>query len=296
MLLKKMFKNKYGEIRGGWPLLVGVVLPFLGATMPIGNSDYAGIVRRMFMIAGIFLLFWLFYKRPFRHLGLYRKHWERQLALGALFGAVSVLLLIALLCITGTIRLTDFNLAGFADATFWSGLFLFLFIAFFEELLCRGYMMTVLKTTRSKWVIVLVPAVIFSLLHISDGNATLLTLVNVALVALLFTYMFIKTGKLWLCIGFHFAWNFLESRIIQDYNSVSQTPLVHATFTGPNWMTGGAFGLEGSIICTLVILLGFVFVRFCIKPFGKEEKFWSIDSDMPLTRNTSSTHFLQNPK
>ena len=290
MAIKKIFKNKYGEIRGGWPLLLPMVLSFVFAGMPIGNSDYAGIVRRVILIAGVFLLFWLFYKRPIKQLGLYRKYWGRQLALGALFGAVSVSLLIALLCLTGTIRLTDFNLAGFADATFWSSLFLFLFIGFFEELAYRGYMMTVLKTTRNKWMIVLVPAVIFGLGHIPNANGVLLTAVltavNCTLMALLAAYMFIKTGKLWICIGFHWAWNYIESRIIQDYNSVVQTPLVHSAFTGPNWMTGGATGLEGSIICMLVLLLGFVFVRFCIKPFGKEEKFWSIDSDMPLTRNT----------
>lgn len=289
-MIKEIFKNKFGEIRSGWPILAGVVLlfldPFLLAPL-IGASDYSGVVRRVLLIAGVLLLFHLFYKRPIKQLGLYRKHWGRQLALGILFGAVFMSLLIALLCITGTVRLTDFNLAGFADATFWSGLILYIFIACYEELVYRGFFMTALKTTRNKWVIALVSAVIFGLTHLLDGGATILTVVNIVLIGLLFAYMFIKTGRLWLCIGFHLGYNFFERSLMGGgYNSVAQTPLVHAALSGPDWLAGGAFGIDGSVVCTVLILLGFVFVRFCIKPFGKEEKFWSFDSDMPLTRNT----------
>ena len=53
-------------------------------------------------------------------------------------------------------------------------------------------------------------------------------------------------------------------------------------FVGTNWITGGAFGAEGGVVTTAVLLLGFVFVRYAIKIPAAPR--WTYDSDLPLVR------------
>jgi len=97
--------------------------------------------------------------------------------------------------------------------------------------------------------------------------------------------MFIKTGRLWASIGFHFSWNFVQGFIFGIPVSgvfLPESALMSTVLIGPVWLTGGAFGVEGGAVCTLVLLLGLLFIHFCVKPPDNPEKFWRIDGDLPL--------------
>ena len=159
----------------------------------------------------------------------------------------------------------------------------FVAVGFFEEILCRGYLMTAFKTTRNRPVIFCASALIFSLLHLMNPGVTPLSLVNIFLVGILFAYMFVRTGRLWLPIGYHITWNFFQGNVFgllvsgTEAASVTQTRAAEA-----NLLNGGAFGPEGGIFVTLVILLGIVYVKFVVKPFDSPP--WTMESDLPLVR------------
>jgi hypothetical protein len=117
-------------------------------------------------------------------------------------------------------------------------------------------------------------------------NVTFFSLANIALIGVLFAFLLIKTGRLWAPIGFHIAWNFVQGYIfgIPISGSSNDTALLNTTFSGPDLLTGGAFGAECGAACTLIIILGMLFVQFVIKPPKNPKEFWSMDGDLPLTR------------
>ena len=301
-------KNKYGELRSGWMLAMSLLLVYLiqipisiiafivliqtgEITDPDALSDalmhimaspiYNSIVYPL-MICLILLLFWLNYKRPFRQIGFYPDGWIKQLLLGGLFGIVLVTLITVILLVSGAGRIDSVDFSGLTNGLFWAGFLLFLYIGFFEEILTRGVMMTALKTTRDKWVIILVPSAIFGLMHIFNDNVTVFSLINLMLIGVLLSYLFIKTGRLWAPIGMHITWNFFMGNVFGiPVSGMSFFSIISIQFTGPSWLTGSAFGLEGGLLCTIAAILGLLFTHYCIK---QTDCFWRIDSDMPLTR------------
>ncbi|MCL1917225.1 MAG: CPBP family intramembrane metalloprotease [Peptococcaceae bacterium] len=322
-----IFKNKYGEIRSGWGLsllgaafiavqfmvvmIVGVAaLVMAAAEAPVSDTaEYQNRVAEMasrlegsygvqyfmlVMIIGVvLLLFWLLYKRPLAQMGLDRKGWLKQLLFGCVFGIVSMGLVVAVLVLTKTASITHVDWSGVGHPGFIGGLVLFIFVGFNEELMSRGFMMTALKTTRLKWLIVVLPAVMFSVLHIPNfwvmqesvqAYVVGVALVNLMLVGILFAFLFIKTGRLWAPIGYHITWNFFQGSVfgMAVSGGDGKVSIMNTVFAGPDWVTGGAFGAEGGVVCTLVILLGLIYVRFFMKKPG--HVFWSMDSDMPLQR------------
>jgi uncharacterized protein len=292
----KVFKNSHGEIRCGWPIAAAlaamvVIVPNLEywVALPFGGSDnfVANMLINHAMLIGlIFLIFWLFYKRHIKRMGFYAKGWLTQMALGLAFGAASITLVITVLLVSGMAKLSPFSAAGLRQGMFWYGLLHFVVAGFWEEIISRGFMMTVLKTTRIKIVIVLFSAAFFSLIHYMNGNATVYSLVNIAMIGVLFSFMLIKTGRLWAPIGFHITWNFFQGYIGIPVSGspVPNSALFKVAFNGSDWLTGGAFGAEGGVACTLVVLLGMLFVHFAVKSPRNPQEFWSMDGDFPLTR------------
>jgi membrane protease YdiL (CAAX protease family) len=308
-----VFKNKHGELRSGWMLALVFAIMFMlqffvGSVIGIiallqaadpGNlaevaeliyemsaSPVAMLVIEVVNIGLLLLLFRVVYKRPLRQMGFYKEGGVKQTLFGILFGAASISIAATVLLITGMAEVSGVNADSLrADSMFWFWLGLFVVVAFYEEIMTRGVMMTALKTTRNFWVIVLLPSVIFGVMHALNPNVTLFSLVNIALVGVLFSYLFIKTGRLWAPIGYHFAWNFIQGNIYGIPVSGLEAPSLMAYHaSGPEWLTGGAFGVEGGAIATAVIVLGLAFTHFCIK---QPDHLWRIDSDMPLTRGAA---------
>lgn len=298
-----MFLNKYREIRSGWALALSMVVMTVGemligivvytiifATNILQNAsdtafsvlnNWLSVLFRVLLIFGLFLLFKFLFKRPVREMGLTKNRWLSQLAYGLLFGIVSIGAVFGLLLLTGQAKVSSVDWSIGLSHEFWASFGLFVSVGFFEEILSRGYMMTALKTTRSKPVIILLPAVLFSCLHLLNPNTSFLGLFNIFLVGILFAYMFIRTGKLWMPIGYHITWNFFQGNIFGMAVSGTETVSIFQTrFTGPDWVTGGAFGAEGGIVVTAVILLGLLFIRFCVRKPEPPE--WTMDSGLPM--------------
>ena len=75
-----------------------------------------------------------------------------------------------IMLLSGLMQFADVSLGYFTNRLLWIGLLVYIGVGFFEETLARGFVMTALKTTRSKWVIVILSSLIFTLLHIASPN------------------------------------------------------------------------------------------------------------------------------
>lgn len=136
--------------------------------------------------------------------------------------------------------------------------------AFAEEVVFRGFALRLLSKTTGSWLALVITSLIFGLMHASNPHVTLLQSILLGLSAgLLLGAAYFVTRRLWLPIGIHLTWNFLQGGI---YNSdVSGTGfsggLLKGTFNGPEFWTGGKMGVEGSIVSIgLTIALAVVFV------------------------------------
>jgi len=297
VLFSGLVKNRYGELRSGWAifavLLVIVIAQMIARPLSeIGDESNpvfkleVTFVYGIISIGSILLLFKLFYKRSFKQIGLISEKGIRTFFFGLAFGAISIGIVCFLLMITGQLRIVTFDkekLFSFGTIAEFISVCVFMFS---EELLARGFFMTAMKTTRIKWVILFVPAIIFSILHFMNPDITLLSLINIFIAGSLFGYMFMKSGALWLSTGFHVAWNFLTGDIFGMKTSGTEQPSVLITEMGNNsLLTGLPNGTDASIFTTCILLLAILLVFLLIKK--PNHSGWTYDNNLPLIRGNS---------
>jgi uncharacterized protein len=126
-----------------------------------------------------------------------------------------------------------------------------------EEALLRGYLFQALSETWGAGRGLIVTSGVFGLLHVWNPGATLLATVNVAAAGLLLGVVFLRTGSLWWTTGVHVGWNFSHGYMADVPVSgleVMDSPLYEGVSVDPEWLGGGAFGPEGSVIATVVVL------------------------------------------
>jgi hypothetical protein len=139
-----------------------------------------------------------------------------------------------------------------------SAFFLFLVVGTGEEIIFRGVLFRWIDEKWGFMVALIVSALLFGLIHISESNATLWSSIAIAVEAgLLLGAAYKYSGTLWLPIGIHWAWNFTQGNIFGFEVSGKDigVSLLNATVNGPDWLTGGAFGAEASVIPVVLGLL-----------------------------------------
>ncbi|QOV89920.1 CPBP family intramembrane glutamic endopeptidase [Humisphaera borealis] len=189
----------------------------------------------------------------------------RELGIGLLIGAglyaVSELILMAL----GIYRINGLNP--------WSYLLpavaMALSAGVFEELLFRGVLYRSVETWFGSWAALVVSSLVFGLTHLMNPQATMEGALFIAVEAgILLAAAFMLTRRLWLSIGFHVAWNYTQSAIFSSIvsgNDASQG-LIRSTVNGPDYLTGGSFGVESSLLALfLCTTTGIVMVVLAVK-------------------------------
>lgn len=126
--------------------------------------------------------------------------------------------------------------------------------ATWEELAFRGLLFRCLADWLGVWRAVAASALVFGALHGLVENGSVWSATAVAIEAgVLLSLAFWATGDLWFPIGMHFGWNFTLGGVFGSAVSGGAVPSVLlAQWSGPAWLTGGAFGLEASIVAVAV--------------------------------------------
>jgi membrane protease YdiL (CAAX protease family) len=132
----------------------------------------------------------------------------------------------------------------------------FLVAAFLEEIAFRGYMYQVLMQGITVIPATLVLALGFALAHGGNPNVTIFALVNIGLASVWLSLAYLRTRSLWLPTALHFSWNFSQTTIFgfptSGIRPVGST-LTLLDQSGPDWLTGGAFGPEGGLLGSRVL-------------------------------------------
>lgn len=125
-----------------------------------------------------------------------------------------------------------------------------------EEIVFRGIIYRLTEAAYGSTIAIVVSAALFGLAHAFSPNATVIATVAIAIEAgLLLALAYVVTRRLWLVIGFHAAWNFTQGGIFGLAVSGHRSEgLFVGQTSGPEWLTGGAFGPEASVIAIAVCL------------------------------------------
>jgi membrane protease YdiL (CAAX protease family) len=174
----------------------------------------------------------------------------REFCAGVFVGALLLSLTIGALAALGVYRITGTNGWMPMLATLPG----FILAAVLEEVLMRGVIFRILGQWLGSWIALAISAALFGLLHLTNSGVTLLNAGAVMLEAgILFAAAYMLTRRLWLCIGIHLAWNFTQGGIFSAAVSGGPTNgLLQSKLVGPLWLTGGAFGVEASVVALVV--------------------------------------------
>jgi len=129
-------------------------------------------------------------------------------------------------------------------------------VAWWEELVFRGYLLQNMMDGMGKLWAVIISCLFYGLIHLTNPNAGILSSAIIVLFGYLRLYGYLETSQLWLSMGMHAAWNFFQGPVFGFAASgfKTRTILVHSP-NGPDWLTGGNFGPEGSLITVPVVVL-----------------------------------------
>lgn len=136
-------------------------------------------------------------------------------------------------------------------------------VGYWEELVFRGYIFQNMEEGMGTPLAILVSCVLYGLLHATNPNAGLLSTLIIALFGFLRIYGFLLTQYLWLSMGMHIGWNFFQGPVFGFGASGHQLAnVLQLKLSGPDWLSGGAFGPEGSVLIIPILLLALLAMRW----------------------------------
>ncbi len=236
-----------------------VVAVLAGATLTLQpfkdwlGRDIANPVNTVLAIGALIAI----YKLAIRRLGE-RRHDDLPLAgaaRGLLLGTAAAFVLfsavVGLAALFGSYRIVG-----------WGGLDNWVFIlfaggvgaGFIEELIFRGILFRWIEEFAGSWAALFVTSALFGLGHIGNDNASWFSSVAIAIEAgVMLGGAYMLTRSLWVPIGLHFGWNMTQGLVWDvPVSGHAVDGLVDARLVGDPLISGGAFGLEASVIALVV--------------------------------------------
>ena len=177
----------------------------------------------------------------------------RMIGIGWAVSVVNFLAIIVCLFLCGCYRIVNVE---FDVASQLSWLSLFLLVGVVEEVIFRGILF---RLIADKWNIAVgltTSSLLFGLAHLGNPGATLWAALAIALASgWLFGMAYAYHQTIWVPVGMHWAWNYLEGGVFGCAVSgtpLDYRPLITPKISGTDLLSGGAFGPEASIICVAI--------------------------------------------
>ena len=260
------FLNSERQLRNGWWILIfflvlaSMLVPVLLIAQQNSTDVSIGLQAIITILAS--LICQLLRRKPLAELvGKFNVLWLKELFAGGLVG--SALMLIPAL-ILGVFGLVNWQWNPASLSVFSSGVLLFMGVAVAEELLFRGFVFQRLVSGLGQWPAQLVIASFFLLTHLNNpgmsGSIKLMASINIFLASLMFGLAFIRTKSLAMPLGLHFMANWMQGGILGfGVSGTEQSGLLKPVISQvPDWLTGGQFGLEASVLGLVCVVITYI--------------------------------------
>lgn len=222
-------------------------------------------------IFSLFILFPIFFylisvwirsyeKRSIETLGFVKEGRFWSYVRGFLFGTGTMALTVTLMMISGVISIHGGLLPQGIISI--SGIFLLL-LGFIvqggtEEVLTRGWILPVVGARYKPWIGIAVSTLLFSLLHLGNMGINILSIINLALVGFFLAFYCLHEGNIWGVCGWHSAWNWTQGNLfgleVSGVDPIGGS-LIDLESAGPQFLSGGEFGPEGSVMTTIALII-----------------------------------------
>lgn len=290
MNLNQVFINPFGRLRSGWRLLIFLLIfsllsillgatankasqlairwvPSRGVAHYLENLMIRLVLLVASLVAGYICTRWL-EGLPWRSLGLSpHARWARDLCVGSLIGIASLALATLIATAGGGLSFTISGrgvLLQVGQTLVFSAV-LFIIAALVEEALFRGYPLQTMTRAGLITLGALLTSTAFAAVHIENPNfKSGLPVLNLLLAGIWLAVAYLRTRSLWFPLGVHWAWNWALGSLfglpVSGITDLAPHPLLHGTDLGPAWLTGGSYGIEGGVACTITLVISTIFV------------------------------------
>lgn len=153
-------------------------------------------------------------------------------------------------------------------------LLFFLLVAVTEEVMLRGFVLgRMLSAGMNRFVALFLSSALFSAMHLFNPNFALLPFVNILLAGCLLGASFLYTRNLCFPVVLHWFWNWLQGPVLgyEVSGMDSSETLLTLRLTGSDLLTGGSFGFEGSLLCTVLLVVGTLAIIGYYERRGRKE-------------------------
>jgi hypothetical protein len=267
-----------GNLRPVWRFFLSVVLVLLAYgiahllagevqhLIPRAGAWYASLfLFELLALLGSFkVMTRVFEHKPFGVVGLaFHPDWVKELCGGLGVGGIMMVLVGGAEALSGLARFSRNPLPARAELAYGSGLFLLLLIsATNEELVFRGYPFQKLVESLGSLGAVVVSSAFFGLAHLGNSHHTWVSTSNTMLVGIPLSIAYLRTRSLWMPVGIHFTWNYLQGFVFGL--PLSGYTLSHALLKvqvhDAAWLTGSEYGPEGGLLSTIVVVAAAIYL------------------------------------
>jgi membrane protease YdiL (CAAX protease family) len=211
------------------------------------------LVNAAIVIACLLAAYWLFCRfverAPMEIFGT--PGWLGELLAGIAAGALLFATAVGVVTLLG-----GYHVAGRgALYTIWDPLTASIIAGFAEELLFRGILFRYIEKAAGSWAALALTSALFGAAHLANPNASLVAAAAIMIEAgIMLGALYMLTRRLWAAMGLHAAWNFTQGWVfgLPVSGTGGGTGMVRGVLTGPEWLTGGGFGLEASLPAVIV--------------------------------------------
>ena len=211
---------------------------------------------------GTLFTVWLFQKfvnrESFTSIGLEFSGYKDDFVSGLLLGIGLIVLGFGTLYIFNFLSVASIQFS-LIDQLFY--LSLFAVVSLNEEIAIRGYILQNLSSSFNKYIALVLSSLVFMIMHIGNPNMSAVPLFNLFLAGLLLGVYCIHKNNLWFPIGAHITWNYFQGPVLGFEVSGNDVDSIFIqSLSGSELITGGEFGFEGSIILTVLMIIGIVYL------------------------------------
>jgi membrane protease YdiL (CAAX protease family) len=224
---------------------------------------------------------------PWRSIGLtLHRGWLRDFLIGSVIGIASLALATAIASAGGGLRFTTFGPGELSQVilTLISSTGIFIVAALAEEAFARGYLLQTMSRAGLPVLGVLITSFAFAGLHVLNPNFSKgLPFLNLVIAGVWFGVAYLRTRSLWFPLGIHWAWNWALGSFFGlpvSGKTLVEHPMFRGSDLGPAWLTGGGFGIEGGIACTVALILSTIFI-WRTKLLSADEELLALTSQQP---------------
>ena len=241
-----------GEMLG--LIVYAPIIPFI----PYENNPFLSLSLDLFAFIFISLVVILWSrcveKSPWLGLGFTKKGAGKDFLLGWGIGATMLTTCTLIMWGLGAIEFTSTQFSIKLLGEFFILILAWSIQGTTEEILSRGWMFSSLSAKHTIPVGILISSLFFTFLHLGNHAISLIPLLDLTLFGVLTCLVMLKTGNIWTISGLHAAWNCFQGNVFAFPVSCTQAghAFIQVGITGPEWLSGGDFGVEGSVISLFV--------------------------------------------